>query len=109
MKERSVFVQIPLDLATLNSTFERFAIVPKLNIVLEGQEFEDRMDYGDDEGQHQEVDVGLQEGFLDGVLVVVLLLFAHESAHHVETVLHLLRGVHLPFEHAHLKRHEHMN
>ena len=58
------------------------------------------MDYGDDEGEDEEVDVGLQEGLLDAVLVLVLLLLLpHQVAEHVEPVLELLGGVHLPFEH----------
>ena len=43
-------------------------IVPELDVVLEGEELKDAVDDRDDKGEHEEVDVGLQEGLLDAVL-----------------------------------------
>ena len=57
------------------------------------------MDDGDDKGEDEQIDVGFQEGLLDPVLILVILLLTHQITENIEPVLQLLGGVHLPLEH----------
>ena len=78
---------------------EALLFVPELDVVLKCEELKDGVDNGDDECEYEQVDVGLEEGLLDAVLVVIVLLLAHEVAEDIEPVPQLLGGVHLPLEH----------
>ena len=58
--------------------------VPELNVVLKCKELEHRVDDGDDESKCEQVDISLQESFLDTVLILVLLLLSHQVTENVE-------------------------
>ena len=73
--------------------------VPELDVVLKCEELKDGVHNGDDEREYEQVDVGLEEGLLDAVLVLIILLLAHQVAEDIEPVPELLSGVHLPLEH----------
>ena len=57
------------------------------------------MDDGHDKCEDEQVDICLEEGLLDAVLVLIVLLLAHQVAENIEPVSQLLGGVHLPLEH----------
>ena len=67
--------------------------------IFKGQEFKDRVKDRDCKGHDQQVKVGLQKGLLDGILILFIIIFAHQSSHDIEPVSHLLSTVHLPLEH----------
>ena len=52
-----------------------------------------KVDDGDDKGEDEQVDVGLEERLLHAVLVLVVLLLPHQSAQHVEPVFVLICSV----------------
>ena len=57
------------------------------------------MDDGHDKCEDEQVDICLEEGLLDAVLVLVVLLLPHQVAEDIESVPELLSGVHLPLKH----------
>ena len=74
-------------------------LVPKLNVIFKCEELKDGVNNGHHECEDQQVDVGLEEGLLDAVLILVILLLPHQVAEDIESIPELLGRVHLPLEH----------
>ena len=63
---------------------EALLFVPELDVVLKCEELKDGMDDRDDESEGKQVDVCLQECFLDAVLILVILFLSHQVTKHVK-------------------------